>query len=530
MLSDTRTPCDDALSGPMAADFDCGNRTGKWVLAAAVLGSGITFIDGTVVNVALPVIQRELGTDVAETQWIIESYALMLSALILVGGSLGDRLGRRKIFSLGVLIFAAASAGCGLAPNASALIIARGVQGIGAALLVPGSLALISANFSRERRGRAIGTWSGLTAIAAGIGPVLGGWLVEMFSWRWIFFINVPLAVAVLVISAFHVPESKDKTVVGKIDVPGASLATIGLGGIVFGVIESNSRSLYDPAVIVSFIAGISAIAGFIAIEMRSKYPMMPLSLFRSPAFAGANLLTLFLYAGLGGLLFFLPFSLIQIHGYEPTAAGAALVPFVVTMFVLSRWAGGLVDRYGSKIPLVAGPIVAACGFALFAIPGADAGSYWTSFFPAVMLMSVGMAVSVAPLTTTVMSAVDESRAGTASGINNAVSRTAGLIAVAIFGVLLLSVFKGDMAVRLTEIGMSADVRSAIMQKSNELAAMPIPDTLAFSDRESVGSAIRESFVSGFRYVALIAALLAALSSFFAWVLIPGRSAATKRV
>ncbi|MEJ7655035.1 MAG: DHA2 family efflux MFS transporter permease subunit [Chloroflexia bacterium] len=317
------------------------------MLAAAILGSSITFIDGTVVNVALPVLQSELGASVAEAQWIVESYALMLAALILVGGSLGDRLGRRRVFSAGVLLFALASTGCGLAQNVTQLIVARGVQGVGAALLVPGSLALISANFGKERRGRAIGTWSGFTAIAAGIGPVLGGWLVESFSWRWIFFINIPLSVTVLLIVWRRVPESRDEEAKGRLDWVGAVLATVGLGGIVFGLIESSARGFTSAVVIASFTIGVASLAGFVFAETCHEEPMMPLGLFRSPTSAGANLLTLSLYAALGGLLFFLPFNLIQVQGYTATAAGAALLPFVLTMFLLSRWAGGLVERYG---------------------------------------------------------------------------------------------------------------------------------------------------------------------------------------
>lgn len=523
MLSDTRQPCDDAVIASRPDVNDCGETTGRWVLAAAILGSSISFIDGTVVNVALPVLQRELDATVGQTQWVVESYALMLSALILVGGSLGDRFGRKTIFSVGVLIFGIASALCGAAQNPDQLIIARCVQGIGAAMLVPGSLALISANFRKERRGRAIGTWSGVTAIAAGVGPVLGGWLVENFSWRWVFFINVPLVAAVLVITWLRVPERRDDEAVGRIDWAGAVLATIGLGGVVFALIESNSRGKGDPLVVVSFIIGVAAMIGFIVVEARVKNPMMPLGLFRSPAFAGANLLTLLLYAGLGGLMFFLPFILIQVQGYSPTAAGAALVPFVVTMFVLGRWAGGLVDHYGSKLPLTIGPLIAAAGFAMFAIPGADAGSYWTSYFPAVMVMSIGMAIAVAPLTTTVMGAVEERHAGTASGINNAVSRTAGLIAVAVFGVVLLSVFEGGFTDQINALEIPSDARQQLTQQSGDLAEIKIPEKLSAEAKDGVTTAIRDSFIGGFRVVTLIAAGLGAVSAIIAWLMIPGK-------
>jgi EmrB/QacA subfamily drug resistance transporter len=517
MLGNTRQPRDEAVVRSQVM--------GNWVLAAAILGSAITFIDGSVVNVVLPVLQRELGASVDQVQWVVESYALMLAALILVGGSLGDRLGRRRVFSAGIVLFGLASVWCGLAGNIHQLIIARGVQGLGAALLVPGSLALISANFHEESRGRAIGTWSGFTSIAAGIGPVLGGWLVQRFSWRWIFFINVPLVLAVLAIAWWHVPESRDEQARGRVDWPGATLATIGLGGVVFGLIESETRGFAARVVIASLALGVVSLVGFLFAEARERDPMMPLELFRSRAFAGANLLTLFLYAALSGLFFFFPFNLIQVQGYSPAAAGAALLPFVLTMFVLSRWAGGLVARYGSKLPLVVGPLIAAAGFALFTLPGAQAGSFWTSFFPAVMVLSVGMAITVAPLTTTVMGAVDEHRAGVASGINNAVSRIAALLAIAVFGVFMFKAFESSLARGLETIPVAPEMRAQLIQHSSSLVNLKIPPGLPGEMQAAVREAIRESFVAGFRVVTYLAAALAALSALTSWLLIPGRTA-----
>ncbi|HEX3101341.1 MAG TPA: MFS transporter, partial [Pyrinomonadaceae bacterium] len=476
MLSNARQPCEEAVIQADHDVQDCGESTGRWVLAAAILGSSITFIDGTVVNVALPVLQTQLNASVSGAQWIVESYALMLAALILVGGSLGDRLGRRRVFMAGVGVFGLASIWCGSAPGLTNLIAARAIQGVGAAMLVPGSLALISANFEKKRRGRAIGTWSGFTAIAASVGPVLGGWLVANASWRWIFFINVPLAVAVLLISWLRVPESRDEEAKGRIDWLGAALATIGLGGIVYGLIESNAGGFRSPHVIASFVIGIVASVAFVFVETKQENPMMPFELFRSPTFAGANLLTLFLYAALGGIMFFLPFNLIQVQGYSPAAAGASLLPFVFTMFLLSRWAGGLVDHYGSKMPLIVGPLVAGAGFAMFAYVGTDTGSYWTSFFPAVMVMSLGMCIAVAPLTTTVMTAVEERHAGVASGINNAVSRTASLIAVAVFGVIMLSAFSGSLKNDLNSITLTDETRTQILAQTSDLVNLKVPD------------------------------------------------------
>ena len=525
MLANSKSPCDEAVIRSDRDVEDCEKRLGRWVLAAAILGSSITFIDGTVVNVALPVLQNSLQATVAQTQWVVESYSLMLSALILVGGSLGDRLGRKKVFSAGVLIFGAASAWCGLAPGITQLIFARGVQGIGAAMLVPGSLALISANFSKKRRGRAIGTWSGFTSIAAGIGPVLGGWLVESVSWRAVFWINVPLCAAVLLIASFRVPESRDDEEAGnRFDWLGPVLATVGLGGIVFGLVESNSRGLSDPVVIGSLAIGVISLAAFIFAEARERHPMMPLGLFRSPVFSGANLLTLFLYAGLGGLLYFLPFYLIQIQHYQPTAAGAALLPFVLIMFALSRWAGGLVDRYGSRLPLIVGPLIAAGGFALFALVRAEPQSFWVAVFPAVMVMSIGMSIAVAPLTTTVMGAVDERHAGIASGINNAVSRTAGLIAVAVFGVVMVSVFGRALQQRAETLPVAANVRQQVIDERGKFIELQPPSGLNDEQQAAIKLSVSESFVDGFRVVTLLAATLGVLSAFFAWLLIPGKA------
>jgi EmrB/QacA subfamily drug resistance transporter len=518
-----RSPCDEAVvrSGPEATD--CGPATGRWVLAAAVLGSSITFIDGTVVNVALPVLQRAFGASVAQAQWIVQSSALMLAALILVGGSLGDRLGHRRVFSTGVLVFALASVWCGLASNLGQLIVARAVQGIGAALLVPGSLALISANFSKERRGPAIGTWSGFTAIAVGVGPILGGWLVEQFSWRWIFFMSLPLAAAGLLIVWQHVPDSRDDQMQGPLDWGGATLATLGLGAIVFSLIESSTRGLTAPLVIASFTLGVAALVAFVFVETRHEAPMMPLRLFRSPTFAGATLVAFFLYAALGGLLFWLPFDLIQVQRCTPTAAGAALVPFVLTMFLLSRWAGSLIERYGSKPPLVVGSVIAAAGAALFAMPGTEAGNYWTSFFPAVMVMSIGITTSVAPLTTTVMGAVAERRAGIASGINNAVSRIASLLAVALTGVLMLNTFHSSLADRLRTMPIPAQAREQLLQRSADLVNLEIPDGIRSETQAAIRQGIRESFVAGFRLIAYVSAALAAASAVAAWLLIAGK-------
>jgi EmrB/QacA subfamily drug resistance transporter len=492
---------------------------GRWVLAATILASSMAFIDGTVVNVALPFLQTDLNATAIGIQWVVEAYSLFLSALLLVGGSLGDLYGRRRIFNIGVVIFTVASAFCGFAANIEQLIAARALQGIGGALLVPGSLALISSSFDEDKRGKAIGTWSGFSAMTTAIGPVLGGWLVQNISWRAAFFLNLPLALAVLLISMWKVPESRDKNHRGHLDWLGAAFATIGLGGVVYGLIESPRLGFSNWMVLISLVGGLISLALFVFNEARTTNPMVPLRLFRSRDFSGANLLTLFLYAALSGMMFFFTLNLIQIQGYSATAAGASLLPFVVIMFTLSRWSGGLIDRFGARLPLTVGPIVAAVGFALFTLPSVNT-NFWTSFFPAVVVLGLGMSITVAPLTTTVMSSVGEEQAGVASGINNAVSRTAGLLAIAVFGVMMLHTFSATLAQRMNEIQVDERFKHEVYEQRVKLAGVELPPDVDPGTREQLKGAIADSFVFGFRVIMSTAAALALASAVSAWFFI----------
>jgi len=518
VLNFVRSPCDQPLLHSASAAVPCAKSTKRWILVATILGSSMAFIDGTVVNVALPALQRALGADVIEVQWVIEAYALLLAAFLLTGGSLGDELGRRRVFLGGILFFAAASAWCGLASTIGQLIVARALQGLGAALLVPGSLAIISSSFPPQERGRAIGTWSGFSAITAAIGPVLGGWLIENISWRAVFFINVPLAFLVILIALRWVPESSspEKT---RLDWWGAILGATGLGSLVYGLIESSRRGFAHLPVALALVAAVMLLALFLVVERRVEHPMLPLELFRSRSFLGANLLTLLLYGALGGTLFFLPLNLIQVQHYAPTAAGAALLPFILIIFLLSRWSGGLVEKHGALLPLVLGPLIAAGGFALFVLPDVG-GSYWTTFFPAIVILGTGMAVSVAPLTTTVMTSVSQGRVGIASGINNAVSRAAGLLAIAVFGIVMLRTFEPALEQRLSRIALGPPVRQALAQQRAKLAGAELPANLDPATQRLVTRAIDESFVSGFRLVMALGALLAMGSALSAWLLL----------
>jgi EmrB/QacA subfamily drug resistance transporter len=496
----------------------------SWVLTATIVGSSMAFIDMSVVNVALPAMQADLAARASDTQWVINAYMLLLGALILVGGAAGDRFGRRRIFVLGVIAFTIASVACALAPNALVLIAARALQGIGGALLVPSSLAIISAAFPEDERGRAIGTWAGASALTTALGPVLGGWLVDTLSWRAIFLINIPIAMVAVVIALWHVPESRDDTA-GGVDWGGAALAVAGLGALAYGLTMASESEWTHPNVLVPLVLAVGILAAFVWFESRAPAPMMPLPLLRSRNFTGANVITLLLYFSLSGALFFVPFNLIRIQGYSAAAAGAAFLPFSVIMGVLSRWSGGLIDRYGARVLLTVGPAITAVGFALLAVPGIG-GAYWTTFFPPMVVLGFGMAIAVAPLTTTVMRAVDDRHAGVASGINNATARVAGMLAVALLGAIAVGVFGRAVEDRIEEMQLSTQTRDLVRAEIPKLAEAQVPKDVSEAQRKELKRVLSESFVGSFRVAQLIAAALALASGVCGWLMIresPGK-------
>lgn len=487
-------PCKE-VSASIAVSRAEEPSSGRWVLAATVLGSSMDFIDGTVVNVALPNLQSSLGASGTQVQWIVEAYALFLSSLLLVGGSLGDRFGFRRIFLCGVVIFACASMWCGVAPGIEQLLIARCLQGIGGALLVPNSLAFLSAQFRDKDRGKAIGTWSGFGAIMTALGPVLGGWVVQHGSWRWVFFLNAPIAVVTIWITFAKTPAFKRRPERTPLDLKGAFLAMAGLSCLTFSLMEWSSRQRLCR---ITGVIGLFLLAMFVIAERHAESPILPLGFFRSRNFTGANLLTFFLYGALSAALFYLPLNLIQVQRYTPTQAGAATLPLILLMFLLSHWAGGLIGRYGARTPLIAGPFVAALGYSLLARPGVG-GTYWTTYFPAVIVLGLGMTISVAPLTTVVMSSISGRRAGTASGVNNAVSQVAALLALALSAPLFFARFSSDLTERLRIAHLPTSVALQIRGEERNLGAIRTSDPRG-------RKAVDEAFVGAFRLVVLIAA------------------------
>ncbi|WP_213771562.1 MFS transporter [Bradyrhizobium sp. dw_78] len=446
MLGVSRSPCDaGVIRAAPAFPVALPEKRKRLTLAATILGSSMAFVDSSVVNIALPAIQQALQADAISTQWIVNAYLLLLGALVLVGGSAADLFGRRRIFLIGIALFTLASIACGLSPDINALVASRAVQGLGAALLTPASLAMLGATFDAHERSRAIGIWAGVGALTSAAGPVLGGWLVDHVSWRAIFLINVPLAIAAAGLAILFASESRDPQA-KRLDWNGAAAVAIGLAAITWGLGAIPASGFHDVAVLCALGLGIVFLVAFLAIEAHSReHAMMPLSLYRSRDFSGTNALTLLLYFALGGVLYFLPFGLIRLGGYSATQAGAAFLPFALIMGVGSSFAGALSDRFGPRLSLTSGPIIAAAGLMWLAFSDFG-GPYWENVFPPICTLAVGMTITVSPLTSTVMTSVGEARAGVASGVNNAVARVAGLLAVAVLGAILFVSFSHHLA------------------------------------------------------------------------------------
>lgn len=494
------------------------DKSGRYVLLSTILASSMAFIDGSALNVLLSTIQAGLGASGAELVWIVNAYLLTLASLILIGGALGDRYGRNRVFGAGIVLFTAASLACGFAPTAGILIVARAVQGIGGALMVPGSLAIITANFPPATRGQAIGLWSSFSTVTTIGGPILGGALVDLDQWRPIFFINVPLALIALW-ALRRVPETRSDTASGPVDIPGAALVTLGLAGLTYGLITLGDLGLEvglrDPGVVAALVGGLAALVAFVVVERRSAHPMVDLDLFKSRDFTGANLMTAFLYGALSGGLLFLPLNLIQVQGYNGTQTSLAMLPFAVLLALLSPYAGRWSARVGPRLPLTLGPVLVGAGFAVISLPGLTTGpdQYWTTYFPGIVLLGLGMGVTVAPLVATVMNAAPERSAGLASGVNNAVTRSAQALTTALFGALALVLFAGALSGSLADTDLAAEARSAVESGAHDLAQTAIPASFSSAEADAARSAVALSFVSMFQMVIRAAALLCFVSA-----------------
>jgi EmrB/QacA subfamily drug resistance transporter len=510
MVGFVRPPCEAGVirAAPVSAT-PLSRKRKRLTLAATILGSSIAFIDGSVVNIALPAIQQALHADAASTQWIVNGYLLLLGALVLTGGSAADLYGRRRIFLLGIAIFTAASIACGLSPDIKALLISRAVQGLGAALLTPASLAMLGATFDAHERSHAIGVWAGVAALVMAAGPVLGGWLVDHVSWRAIFLLNIPLAVAAAGLAAAFASESRNPQAM-PLDWKGAIAVAVGLAAIAWGLGAIPASGFQDKAVLGALGVGAASLISFVAIEARLRQrAMMPLSLYRSRNFSGTNALTLMVYFAIGGALYYLPFGLIRLGGYSATQAGAAFLPFALVMGFGASFAGAISDRFGPRPSLTAGPIIAAVGLALLAFAPLNA-SYWAGVFPALCVFAIGMTVTVPPLTSTVMMSVGDAHAGIASGINNAVARVAGLFGVAVLGAVLFASFSHQLA------GLPP------AQANEALNAV-------LAGQAGVTADARVAFDRALRTVLLVTALCALLGGVSSWLWIQPVSPKTTR-
>lgn len=465
----------------------------------------MVFIDGSVVNVIMPELQREFNATAVQIQWVVEAYLLFLSSLILVGGSIGDHFGRKRVFQIGTVIFIIASIGCGLSQNLMQMTIFRSLQGVGGALLTPGSLAIINSVFPKNERGKAIGTWSAFSSITTAFGPVLGGWLSDNLSWRWVFFINLPIGLLTIFFTRSFVPTQCRETGEETLDLPGVVVSSSGIGSIVFGLIESNYFIM---------MIGVALMILFLFMETRSKSPLVPLSFFKSRVFSAVNMSTFLLYGALSIVFYFLPFNLIQVQGFSATQAGAANLPFIFIIFLFSRWSGGLYDKVGARLPIAVGSIISGLGFlALGFMPGLDA-SYWKDFLPGLILFGLGMSLCIAPLTTAVLGAVPDKFSGLASGVNNAVTRLAGLVGIAIMTAMIVMWFHHYLEMALVNMPMNVGLKEELLSRSQDLAGLQ-------GHSKEVDGIIRVAYLESFKSVMISSALLALASSLCALIFIP---------
>jgi EmrB/QacA subfamily drug resistance transporter len=507
------------------ASVSIRTRAGKWIMTSTILASSMAFIDATALNVVLPSLQKNLHATGADLFWILNAYLLMLASLILVGGSLGDHLGRKKVFITGILIFIAGSAACGLSPDTFLLILFRILQGIGGALMIPGSLALISSGIDSTEKGKAIGTWSAITTVVTMGGPVLGGALADAGLWRYIFFINVPIGIAAVLILWRKVEGGNDAAAranggasganhagaAAGIDIPGAVSIAVGLAALTFGFLRLPTLGLANWVVRGSLAGGVVLLALFLLIERRSSRPMVPLSLFANPVFAGVNALTFFLYAGLGAGMLFLSLNLVQAQGYSQLDSGMTFLPFTVLMIVLARPAGALSDRIGPRIFLTVGPATAGAGLILLSLVGQTRtpAEYWTTFFPGILVLGLGMSLTVAPLTTAVMRSVSDVHSGLASGINNAMTRIANVFANAIFGALAVLFFSGALQHRLDGLRLPPGAKAIVLSQTTDLGNAQVPVSIPETDRSAVAAAYRDGFIRVYQKILRLAAGLA---------------------
>jgi len=494
----------------------------SWVLIASILASSMAFIDGSALNVAIPSLQKAFLASGGDILWILNGYFLMLAAFILPAGALGDKLGRKKVFMAGIVLFMLASLACGCSWNVESLIIARIVQGLGGALMIPGSLALINATVSEQERGKAIGTWSAVTTLVTICGPILGGVLADLNLWRAVFFLNLPLGLLALLVLATQVPESRNEADSGPIDIAGALLLAIGLGALSYGILEIPDLGFNHIQIRIALSSGVALLLGFIFHQAHSKNPMMPLHLFNNRSFLGSNLLTLFLYGALSAGMFFLSLNMIQVQGYSQTIAGFSTLPLALLLSTLSRRMGGLSDRFGPRLFLTIGPAIVALGFILLSLPGQTHGAqdYWTSFFPGIMVFGLGMSITVAPLTTTVLASADQNYSGTASGINNAVSRIAAVLAIATLGAIALSSFQHSLEKHITGIPLTKAIHESLEKESKKLAATPVPASLPAAIQARVQNSIHQSFIQSYQLIMLICAALSGLSALMAFLMV----------